>query len=109
LQTIIQEAFQHQLNAIAPTASSHGYAAEPFHQNAFGALEANDTDEESIDRSVAMQVVGDLPEPTDSQYGCKHKRAPRTIAGTPRGTTKYDAQKYASNHCCSQCSDIQPK
>jgi hypothetical protein len=53
LQTNIQEAFQGWLNATAPTASSHGYAqAQPFRQNAFGALEANNMDKESVDGSI---------------------------------------------------------
>jgi hypothetical protein len=58
LQIIIQEAFQWQLNATAPTASSHGYAqAQPFCQNAFGELEVNDTDEESVNGSIATKVA----------------------------------------------------
>jgi hypothetical protein len=58
LQTIIQESFQRQLNATAPTASSHSYAqAQPLRQNAFGALEANNTDKESVNGFVATQVA----------------------------------------------------
>ncbi len=46
------------MNATAPTASSHGYAqAQPFSQNTFGALEANNTEQESINGSVAPQVA----------------------------------------------------
>ncbi len=37
LCTMIQEAFQWHLNAMAPTAGHHGYApAMPYQQNAFG-------------------------------------------------------------------------
>jgi hypothetical protein len=58
LCTMIQEAFQHCLNATAPTAGHHGYAqAQPFCQNTFAALEADDTEEESVDGSVTTQVA----------------------------------------------------
>ncbi len=53
---MIQEAFQRRLNATAPTASNHGYAPD-FCQNAFGVLKADDMEEESIDESIATQVV----------------------------------------------------
>jgi hypothetical protein len=55
---MIQESFQHCLNATAPTAGHHGYApAMPFQQNAFGALAENNFNDKSIAASVAMQVV----------------------------------------------------
>jgi hypothetical protein len=55
---MIQESYQHCLNATAPTAGHHGYVpAMPFQQNAFRTLEDNDSDDESIAASVAMQVV----------------------------------------------------
>jgi hypothetical protein len=45
LQTLIQESFQHCLNATAPTAAHQGYApALPFQQNAFGELEEFEDD-----------------------------------------------------------------
>jgi len=51
---MIQEAFQHRLNATAPTVGHQGYApAHPFQQNAFGALAANDLDEEDSTETVA--------------------------------------------------------
>jgi hypothetical protein len=58
LRTMIQEAFQHCLNATAPTVGHHGYAPVPAYcQNAFGELATNETDEESINESVATQVA----------------------------------------------------
>jgi hypothetical protein len=60
LRTFIQEAFQHRLNATAPTAGHHGYApAQPYQQNVFGIL-GNDKsdDEESIAKTVPTQVAG---------------------------------------------------
>ena len=42
---MIQEAFQHKLNATAPTAGHHGYAPALPYQNAFGALAEDDNDE----------------------------------------------------------------
>jgi hypothetical protein len=59
LCTMIQEAFQHHLNATAPTAGHHGYApALPHQQNAFGMLGPTcvDPDKESID-TVTTQVA----------------------------------------------------
>jgi hypothetical protein len=55
---LIQEGFQHCLNATAPTAGHLGYApACPFKQNAFGVLvENNDNDNESIAATMATQV-----------------------------------------------------
>ena len=46
---LIQEAFQHHLNAMAPLAGNHGYApALPFQQNEFGALTADDDDDKEL-------------------------------------------------------------
>ena len=57
LAEIIQEAFQCRLNATAPTAGHQGYApALPFQQNAFGALSANDSDDDST-KTVATQMA----------------------------------------------------
>jgi hypothetical protein len=57
LRRMIQEAFQQRLNATAPTAGHQGYApACPFQQNAFGALAANDLDDNSAD-TVATQMA----------------------------------------------------
>ncbi len=54
---LIQEAFQCRLNATAPTAGGHGYTPV-FHQNAFGILENNDSDDdESLASTVATQVA----------------------------------------------------
>jgi hypothetical protein len=54
---MIQEAFQRRLNAIAPTAGHQGYApAHPIQQNAFGALAANDLDDDSAN-TIASQMV----------------------------------------------------
>jgi hypothetical protein len=100
------------LIATAPTASNHGYAqAQPFRQNTFGALEADDTEEESVNESIATQVAALTYQSQlmANMAGCKHKCAPRTTAGTPCGATTYDAQEYASTHCWSQCSEVQSK
>ena len=57
LRRMIQEAFQRRLNATAPTAGHQGYApALPFQQNAFGALAANDSDDDSTE-TVATQMA----------------------------------------------------
>jgi hypothetical protein len=57
LRRLIQEAFQHRLNATAPTAGGHGYAPA-YHQNAFGILGTNDWDnKESLANTVATQVA----------------------------------------------------
>jgi hypothetical protein len=59
LLTLIQEAFQHHLNATVSTAGHQGYApAQPYQQNAFGIL-GNDksNDEESIAKMVDTQVA----------------------------------------------------
>jgi len=57
LRRMIQEAFQCRLNATAPTAGHQGYAPTlPFQQNAFGALAANDLDNNSTE-TVATQMV----------------------------------------------------
>jgi hypothetical protein len=58
LRTMIQEPFQPCLNATAPTAGHHGYApAMPYQQNAFGILEADNSNGESFAASVATQVA----------------------------------------------------
>jgi hypothetical protein len=45
---MIQDAFQHQLNATAPTTGHQGYALTlPFQQNAFGTLANDDSDNDS--------------------------------------------------------------
>jgi hypothetical protein len=57
LRCLIQEAFQHRLNATAPTAGGHGYTPA-FHQNAFGILKNNDSDDnESLASTVSTQVA----------------------------------------------------
>jgi hypothetical protein len=59
LCTMIQEAFQWHLNAMAPTAIHHGYApAMPYQQNAFGVLGKTtaDSDDESA-YTVVTQVA----------------------------------------------------
>ena len=54
---MIQEAFQCRLNATAPTAGHQGYApALPFQQNAFGALTAKNSDDDSTE-TVATQMA----------------------------------------------------
>jgi hypothetical protein len=59
LCTLIQEGLQRCLNVMVPTAGHHGYTPElPFQQNAFGALAADDNDnEELIAEGMANQVV----------------------------------------------------
>jgi hypothetical protein len=57
LQTMIQEAFQRRLNAMAPTAGHQGYApATPHQQNAFGIFGTTNLDNKSVD-TVATQVA----------------------------------------------------
>ncbi len=56
LQALIQEVFQHSLNAMAPTAGHHGYApAHPYQQNAFGILDKDNDDNK--DTTVATQMA----------------------------------------------------
>ncbi len=59
LLMLIQEVFQHRLNATVPTAGHHGYAlAQPYQQNAFGILGDDESnDEESIAKTVTTQVA----------------------------------------------------
>ena len=57
LRRMIQEAFQRRLNATAPTTGHQGCAtALPFQQNAFGALAANNSDDDSME-TVATQMA----------------------------------------------------
>ncbi len=57
LRRIIQDAFQRRLNASAPTSSHQGYApALPFH-NAFNALAANDSDEDTADTTATQMAA----------------------------------------------------
>ncbi len=58
LQAMIQESFQHRLNATAPTAGHQGYApALPHQQNAFRALANNaDTNYNSV-KTIAAQFA----------------------------------------------------
>ncbi len=58
LRRVIQEAFQHRLNATAPTAGHQGYApALPFQHNAFGALAGNDSDDDESAETVATKMA----------------------------------------------------
>jgi hypothetical protein len=59
LHRLIQEAFQHCLNATAPTAGHHGYAtAQPYQQNTFGILGETESDnKEPIANTVATQMA----------------------------------------------------
>jgi hypothetical protein len=55
---MIHEAFQRCLNATALTAGHHGFAPVPaYRQNAFRALATNETNEESINKSITTQVA----------------------------------------------------
>ncbi len=57
LRHLIQEAFQRHLNATVPTAGCHGYAPA-YHQNAFGILGTNDSNnKELLANMVATQVA----------------------------------------------------
>jgi hypothetical protein len=57
LRRLIQEAFQHCLNATASMVVGQGYAPA-YHQNAFGVLGTNDSNnEESLANTVATQVA----------------------------------------------------
>ena len=60
LRTMIQEAFQPRLNTTAPTAGHHGYAPALPYQNAFGALGAEDDDDEDGEESIAESVSNHL-------------------------------------------------
>jgi hypothetical protein len=57
LRTLIQEVFQHCVNTTAPTAGHHRYAlAQPFQQNAFGALTKDNNNNELITTTVAKML-----------------------------------------------------
>ena len=60
LQTMIQKAFQHRLNATAPTAGHHGNAPALPYQNAFSALAAEDDEDEDSEESIAESVFNHL-------------------------------------------------
>jgi hypothetical protein len=54
---MIQDSFQRCLNVTAPTVQHQGYApALPFQQNAFGALEELEDDNNNV-KTVAIQVA----------------------------------------------------
>jgi hypothetical protein len=58
LRRIIQEAFQRRLNASAPTSGHQGYApALPFQQNAFNALAANDSDDDTAKTGTTQMAA----------------------------------------------------
>ena len=59
LRTMIQEAFQHRLNATAPTVGHHGCAPALQYQNAFGTL-AEDDDDEDGEELIAESVSNHL-------------------------------------------------
>ena len=55
---IIQDAFQRQLNALAPTSDHQGYApALPFQHNAFNALAADDSDEDTANTTATQMAA----------------------------------------------------
>ncbi len=57
LRTLIQELFQHCLNATAPTTGHQGYApALPFQQHAFRVLEESEDDNDNT-KAMATQVA----------------------------------------------------
>jgi hypothetical protein len=57
LRRMIQDAFQRQLNATAPTVGHQGYApALPFQQNVYGALANDDSDDDSAE-TVPTQMA----------------------------------------------------
>jgi hypothetical protein len=90
LRSLIQEVFQRQLNATAPTAGYHGYApAQPFQQNAFGILGNDadgDDDEESITNTVATQVAVLTCQSQLTQYHCEYQSTSRPTDGAQRCT-----------------------
>jgi hypothetical protein len=58
LRRIIQEAFQRQLNASAPTSGHQGYTpALPFQQNAFNALAANNSDDDTAKTGMTQMAA----------------------------------------------------
>jgi hypothetical protein len=58
VRRIIQEAFQRRLNALAPTLGHQGYTpALPFQQNAFNALAANNSDDDTAERGTTHMAA----------------------------------------------------
>ncbi len=95
LQSLIQEVFQRQLNATAPTAGYHGYIpSQPFQQNASGILGNNaddDDNEESIANTVATQVAAltyqsQLTQSTTANPSQRHDQQMAHIAATQSAT-----------------------
>jgi hypothetical protein len=61
LHTIIQEAFQHCLNATAPTTGHHGYVpALPHQQNTFGMLSPTSVDSDKESANIVTTQVAAL-------------------------------------------------
>ena len=106
LRRMIQEAFQRRLNATAPTAGHQGYnPALPFQQNAFGALSANDSDNDSA-RTVATQMAALPAHGNDSRQlvpanGPVHPNTGQAARTTP--------PKSAPDDGANGCIIVQPE
>jgi len=87
LRTMIQEAFQRRLNATAPTAGHHRYTPSLPYQNAFGALAAEDDDDEDGEESIAESVSNHLAALTYQS---------RMTASTAATTTQRNSQQLAN-------------
>jgi hypothetical protein len=97
IHTMIQEAFQWCLNATAPIAGHHGYAPMLPFQNACGALE----DKDFNDNSVAMVATQVAAFTYQSQFTASTAAVKGTIIRPAGIAAKYDAQRHASDYCAS--------
>ena len=100
LRRVIQEAFQRRLNATAPTAGGQGYVPA-YHQNAFGALESDDSDGDdvSVANTVATQVAAliyqsQLTQSTAAYHNATPRNATRSTHRGPRSPTRHAASDY---------------
>jgi hypothetical protein len=84
---MIQEAFQHRLNATAPTAGHHRYAPVLPYQNAFGALATEDNNDEDGEESIAESVSNHLAALTYQS---------QMTASTAATTTQRNSQQLAN-------------
>jgi hypothetical protein len=98
---MIQEAFQRCLNATAPMAGHHGYAPAPaFRQNAFGALGAKETDDKSVNKSVATQVAALM-------YQSQLTVNMATTSASARNN-KWCISRHSNNWCMRTCISSLP-
>ena len=86
LRMMIQGAFQHRLNATAPTVGHRGYAPVLPYQNALSAL-AEDDDNEDGEESIAESISNHLAALTNQS---------QMIASTAATTTQCNSQQLAN-------------